>query len=93
MYLQIESQRTFHRSAYSRLAEWWPAALIGLVALMSGLPDANAGTLLGLCRLCELLQPLRVDDPRRGLDQRKVCEGLREVPEMAASLDVELLGV
>jgi hypothetical protein len=48
MYLQIESQRTFHRPAYSRLAEWWPAALIGLVALLSGLPDANAGTLLGL---------------------------------------------
>jgi len=48
MYLQIESQRAFHRSAYSRLAEWWPAALIGLVALLSGLPDANAGTLLGL---------------------------------------------
>ena len=47
MYLQIESQRTFHRPACSRLAEWWPAALIGLVALLSGLPDANAGTLLG----------------------------------------------
>ena len=49
MYLQSESQRTFHRPAYSRLAEWWPAALIGLVALLSGLPDANAATtLLGL---------------------------------------------
>ena len=48
MYLPIESQRTFHRQAYSRLAEWWPAALIGLVALLSGLPDANAATLLGL---------------------------------------------
>ena len=47
MYLQIESQRTSHRPAYSRLAEWWPAALIGLVALLSGLPDANAGTLPG----------------------------------------------
>ena len=49
MYLQIESQRTFHRPAYSRLAEWWPAALIGLVALLSGLPDANAGTARGGC--------------------------------------------
>ena len=48
MYLQIESQRTFHRTAYSRLAEWWPAALIGLVALMSALPDANAQILLAL---------------------------------------------
>ena len=93
MYLQIESQRTFHRPAYSRLAEWWPAALIGLVALLSGLPDANAGTLLGLLPLREFLQPLRIDDPRRGFDQRQVREGLGEISEMAASLDVELLGV
>ena len=48
MYLQIESQRTFQRASLSRLAEWWPAALIGLVALLGSLPDANAGTLLGL---------------------------------------------
>ena len=48
MYLQLESQRAFHRSAYSRLAEWWPAALVGLVALLGSLPDANAATLLGL---------------------------------------------
>jgi hypothetical protein len=32
----------------SRLAEWWPAALIGLLALVSGMPDGNAQTLLGL---------------------------------------------
>ncbi len=32
----------------SRLADWWPAALIGLLALMSGAPDGNAQTLLGL---------------------------------------------
>jgi len=32
----------------SRLAEWWPAALIGLLALVSGSPDGNAQTLLGL---------------------------------------------
>lgn len=48
MHLQIESPRTFHRPAYSRLAEWWPAALVGLVALLGSLPDANAATLLGL---------------------------------------------
>ena len=48
MYLQIEPQRTFQRASLSRLAEWWPAALVGLVALMSSLPDANAATLLGL---------------------------------------------
>lgn len=48
MYLQIESQRAFHRPVYSRFAEWWPAALIGLVALLGSLPDANAQALLGL---------------------------------------------
>jgi hypothetical protein len=30
------------------LADWWPAALIGLVALLGALPDGNAQTLLGL---------------------------------------------
>ena len=32
----------------SRLAEWWPAALIGVLALLAGTPDGNAQTLLGL---------------------------------------------
>jgi hypothetical protein len=32
----------------SRLAEWWPAALIGLLALISGTPDSHAQTLLSL---------------------------------------------
>jgi hypothetical protein len=32
----------------SRLADWWPAALIGLVALLGAVPDGNAHTLLGL---------------------------------------------
>ena len=48
MYLQIESQKAFHRPAYSRLADWWPAALVGLVALLGSLPDANAQSFLGL---------------------------------------------
>ncbi len=48
MFLQIELQRTVHRPVYLRLGDWWPAALVGLVALLGGLPDANAGTLLGL---------------------------------------------
>ena len=47
MYLHIESHRTFHRPTYSRLADWWPAALVGLVALLGSLPDANAQSLLG----------------------------------------------
>jgi hypothetical protein len=32
----------------SRLADWWPAAVIGLLALLSAAPDSNAQTLLGL---------------------------------------------
>ena len=29
----------------SKLADWWPAALIGLLALLSAVPDSNAQTL------------------------------------------------
>jgi hypothetical protein len=47
MYLQIQSQKTFHLAPLARLAEWWPAALIGLVALLGSLPEGNAQTLLG----------------------------------------------
>ena len=32
----------------SRIAEWWPAAILGLLALLSGAPDSNAQTLLSL---------------------------------------------
>ena len=36
-----------------RFADWWPAALVGLVALMGAAPDSNAQTLLSLfCRHC-----------------------------------------
>ena len=48
MFLQLHSQRAPQRDAFSRLADWWPAALIGLVALLGALPDSNAQTLLGL---------------------------------------------
>lgn len=48
MFLQIQAQRPSLRDALSRLAEWWPAALIGLAALLSAMPDSNAQTLLGL---------------------------------------------
>jgi hypothetical protein len=47
MFIQVQSQQT-SRDALSRLADWWPAALIGLVALLGALPDSNAQTLLGL---------------------------------------------
>ena len=48
MFLQVYSQRARRRDSLSRLADWWPAALIGLVALLGALPDSNAQTLLGL---------------------------------------------
>jgi hypothetical protein len=32
----------------SRFADWWPAAVIGILALLSGAPDSKAQTLLGL---------------------------------------------
>ena len=43
--LQASSSRD---NGLNRLAEWWPAALIGLLALLSGIPDSSAQTLLGL---------------------------------------------
>lgn len=36
------------RDGLARFAEWWPAALIGLVALLGAVPDSNAQTLLTL---------------------------------------------
>ena len=48
MFLQVHSQRARQRDSLSRLADWWPAALIGLVALLGALPDSNAQTFLGL---------------------------------------------
>ncbi len=48
MYLQLETPRAFQQTPLCRLAEWWPAALLGILALLGGLPEANAQTLLGL---------------------------------------------
>jgi hypothetical protein len=40
MFIQIHSpHHTSLRLAMSRFAEWWPAALIGIVALLNGLPE------------------------------------------------------
>jgi hypothetical protein len=33
---------------FMRLADWWPAALVGLLALVGAVPDSNAQTILGL---------------------------------------------
>ena len=32
---------------FIRLADWWPPALVGLVALIGAAPESNAQTLLG----------------------------------------------
>ncbi len=32
----------------TRLADWWPAALIGLLAVLGSIPDGNAATLISL---------------------------------------------
>jgi hypothetical protein len=40
MFIQVHSQQhASPRESMSRLAEWWPAALIGIVALLNGLPE------------------------------------------------------
>ena len=36
------------RQGLARFAEWWPAALIGLVALLGAVPESNAQTILSL---------------------------------------------
>ena len=48
MFLQVQAERPSMRDALSRLTEWWAAALVGFVALLSALPDSNAQTLLRL---------------------------------------------
>ena len=48
MFLHVQAQTPSLRDSFSRLTEWWPAALLGIVALLSALPDGNAQTVLGL---------------------------------------------
>ena len=36
------------RDGLARFADWWPAALIGFLAILSAAPDSNAQTLLNL---------------------------------------------
>lgn len=42
------SQPLSRRDGLARFAEWWPAAVIGLVALLGAVPDSNAQTLFTL---------------------------------------------
>ena len=42
------SQPLARRQGLARFAEWWPAALIGLVTLLGAVPESNAQTILSL---------------------------------------------
>jgi hypothetical protein len=48
MFARFPLHATHPHDRTMRLADWWPAALIGLLALMGAVPDSNAQTLLGL---------------------------------------------
>jgi hypothetical protein len=48
MLARFPMQASAPNERYSRLADWWPAAVLGLLALLSAAPDSNAQTLLGL---------------------------------------------
>ncbi len=48
MLARFPVQASISNQRFSRLADWWPAAIIGLLALMGAVPDSNAQTLLGL---------------------------------------------
>ena len=48
MLARFPLQATRPNDSHMRLADWWPAALIGLLALMGAAPESNAQTLLSL---------------------------------------------
>ena len=48
MFARFPLQASPPNDRLSRLADWWPAALIGILALLSAAPESNAQTLLGL---------------------------------------------
>lgn len=48
MLARFPLQATNPADRLTRLGDWWPAALIGLLALLSSTPDGNAQTLLGI---------------------------------------------
>ena len=45
MFARFPLQASSQNDRFSRLADWWPAAIIGLLALMGAVPDGNAQTL------------------------------------------------
>ena len=48
MFARFPLQASRPNDRLARLTDWWPAALVGLLALMGAVPDSNAQTLLGL---------------------------------------------
>ena len=48
MFARFPLSATRSNDRLMRLADWWPAALIGLLALMGSVPDGKAQTLLSL---------------------------------------------
>jgi hypothetical protein len=49
MYISTRSSQPLaRRNGFARLAEWWPAAAIGLLAILGGGADGNAQTFLSL---------------------------------------------
>lgn len=48
MFARFPLSATPSNDRFMRLADWWPAALIGLLALMGVAPDSKAQTLLSL---------------------------------------------
>jgi hypothetical protein len=48
MFARFPLQAARSNDRLSRMADWWPAALVGILALLSAAPDSSAQTLLGL---------------------------------------------
>jgi hypothetical protein len=46
MFARFPLQASEENSRMSRLTDWWPAAVIGLLALIGAAPDGNAQTLI-----------------------------------------------
>ena len=45
MFARFPLHASSQNDRFSRLADWWPAAIIGLLALLGALPDSNAQTI------------------------------------------------
>lgn len=48
MFARFPLQASRSNDRLSRLTDWWPAALVGILALISAAPESNAQTLISL---------------------------------------------